>query len=72
MNRLAVPSTRISSVGYSPRICVLEIEFTDGTIYHYYSVPVDVYEGLMKADSYSAFFQERIENSFTYRKARSM
>ena len=49
MQRKALRSSSIHSVGYDPATQVLEIEFRSGGIYQYFGVPAEVYQALMKA-----------------------
>ncbi|MGI5938045.1 KTSC domain-containing protein, partial [Methanoculleus thermophilus] len=56
MQRQAVESTNIKSVGYDPEDEVLEVEFHSGGVYHYVGVPAEVYEGLLNARSKGRYF----------------
>ena len=47
MERIAVSSSNLASVGYDEANSVLEIEFNHGGVYQYYDVPLSAYEGLM-------------------------
>lgn len=49
MQRQLVTSSRIRSVGYDGNI--LEIEFKDGAIYHYYDVTYSEYTTFINSDS---------------------
>jgi KTSC domain len=52
MRRVAVDSTSIVSIGYEPRRCELEIEFSQsGDVYRYFEVPAEEYAGFMAAES---------------------
>ncbi len=61
-----VESDVIHAVGYDPEIHLLEIIFNDGRIYQYRSVPVEAYEGLMRAESKGHYFQNNIRDEFQY------
>jgi lysyl-tRNA synthetase class 2 len=50
------------SVGY--RKGTLEIEFSDGDVYHYLDVPQLVYLQFIRAESMGAFFNERIRDRY--------
>lgn len=50
MKRTAVTSSNIASIGHDPNTDTLEVEFTNGSIYQYDGVIVEVYEALMKAE----------------------
>ncbi|MDQ3634794.1 MAG: KTSC domain-containing protein [Aridibacter sp.] len=61
----------MTSIGYSPEAKILQIEFTNASIYWYYDVPADVYAGLMNADSHGQYFNEYIKRGkekFQYKK----
>ena len=51
MNRVAVDSTSVASVGYDERKHVLEIEFRGGRVYRYLDVPAAVHRLLLRAPS---------------------
>ena len=55
MDRIPVPSSYLKSVGHDPVTKILEIEFQDGSIYHYFSVSKIIYDGLMQAASHGQF-----------------
>ena len=63
MHRESVESEALASVGYEPRLRVLEIEFHSGEIYRYFDVPPDLHVRLMQADSVGHFFAEHIRNA---------
>ncbi len=66
MNRNAVVSSHIVSVGYDPGSETLEVEFKNGTVYQYYNVPSSIHEGLMAAPSAGQFLAYQIKNAFPY------
>ena len=68
MNRKDVESSNIKSVGYDKGTKTLELEFNNGGVYHYFSVPIDVYEGLMGAYSKGKYFWKNIRKEFEYEK----
>ena len=61
-----VESDVIHAIGYDTEIHLLEIIFNDGRIYQYRDVPLQVYEGLMRAKSKGKYFQENIRDEFQY------
>ncbi|MDA9499550.1 KTSC domain containing protein [Bradyrhizobium sp. CCBAU 11357] len=69
MERQAVASSHIASIGYSPGSEILEVEFRNGTIYEYYNVPEVIYEQLMNASSIGQFFNANIRNAFANQRA---
>jgi len=62
MNMIPVGSSDIASVGYENG--VLRIHFHSGGLYAYYSVPQDVYEGLMSAGSHGRYFHAFIKGRY--------
>jgi KTSC domain len=68
MDREAVSSSNIASVGYNPDSETLEVEFRNGLVYEYYNVPLFMHERLMAAPSIGTFFNAEIRNSFACSK----
>jgi len=68
MKRQAVRSSAIRSIGYDPRERILEVEFTDDTIYEFLPVPAELVRALFAAESKGTFFDERIRNSYIHRQ----
>jgi uncharacterized protein len=70
MQRTAVVSSNLSSVGYDPETQVLEIEFLNGGVYQYYGVPADVYSGLMGAGSKGAYHADFIKDRYPWSRVQ--
>lgn len=70
MNRTVVASSNLRSVGYDPSSMTLEVEFHDGGVYQYSSVPASVYAGLMGAGSKGSYLASHIKNRYPTRKIR--
>lgn len=69
MNRTSVSSSNIASIGYDAARRVLEIEFLNGSVYQYSSVPESLYNGLMNASSHGSYFDSYIKKGgFAYRR----
>lgn len=64
MHRRKVDSSVIATVGHDPAQNILEIEFCNGRLYHYFLVPRSVYEGLLAAPSLGAYFNLEIRPRF--------
>ena len=60
MERKAVRSTNVVSVGYDVKSKVLEIEFKSGGIYQYSNVPEKRYQSLMKASAIGSYFVREV------------
>lgn len=70
MNRQPIDSSNLRSVGYDPEGQVLELEFNNGSLYQYLSVPESVHTGLVAASSAGRYFNENIKNVFRYTQIR--
>lgn len=68
MERKPVESSLFNAVGYNPLEKILELDFKSGEVYHYYDVPPEVYQSLLKAESLGQFFHSDIDGVYTYRK----
>ena len=64
MDRIAIRSSNIRSVGYDPGLATLEVEFNSGSVYEYLNVPKDEYEGLMSASSKGRYFNINIKGAY--------
>lgn len=65
MERYAVSSSNLASIGYDPDSETLEVEFTKtGKVYEYYNVPQFMYDRLMEASSHGVFFNAEIRNAY--------
>lgn len=68
MERTAVRSRDIAIIGYDPATSTLEVAFRSGTVYHYLSVPEEVYQKLMTAPSHGIYFNEHIKENYLYKR----
>lgn len=69
MDRTPVKSSNVASVGYDPDAKTLEIEFKDGSVYHYHNVESDTHVGLMSAKSHGQYIHANIKGSYKFSKA---
>lgn len=66
MERQAVSSSNLASVGYNPDSETLEIEFLKtGKVYEYYNVPQFMFDRLMQAPSVGVFFNAEIKTAYS-------
>ena len=65
MQRSFVTSSRIISVGWEGGI--LEVEFRDGAVYHYYDVSHDEYTSFMGSSSLGSALS-RLDKAHKYRR----
>lgn len=69
MNRTLVRSSNLKSVGYDPSNSILEVEFHGGRIYHYFRVPLEIYDALINAASKGKFLDRHVKKrGFAYRQ----
>ena len=68
MIRQTVSSSNIRSIGYDAKSQTLEIEFQDGDIYQYFSIPKSIYNALMSASSYGSYFHCYIKDQYQWTK----
>lgn len=64
MLRQVVTSQIIHSVGYDAATESLEVQFQNGWVYRYDDVPVEIYRGLMSAESHGRFLKRKIVDKF--------
>jgi hypothetical protein len=66
MEREAVSSSNIASIGYEPGGETLEVEFVkSGRVYQYLNVPQFMYDRLMQAPSIGIFFNAEIKDNYS-------
>lgn len=70
MQRTPVDSSDLVSVGYDPLTRILEVEFKENRVYQYLDVPKDIYEGLLRAESYGRYFHTYIIAYYRYRRVQ--
>lgn len=66
MNRIAVSSSNVVSVGYDQETQTLEVEYQRSGLYQYYDVPEHLFSALMEAASVGAFLNANIKHAFRY------
>lgn len=64
MERDAVVSSNVRSVGYEAGSLMLEVEFNSGSVYQYFDVPAEEYEGLMNAASKGKYLNRKIKRRY--------
>jgi hypothetical protein len=64
MKRLPVESSSLASVGYDANSRSLEVQFVHGAIYVYSDVPLEVFEGLMAAESKGRYLNSNIRDVY--------
>ncbi len=64
MIRETVTSTDLRSVGYDEDAMILEVEFQNGGVYHYFEVPEVIHAELMSAPSKGRYFNKNIRTVY--------
>jgi hypothetical protein len=64
MERIAVESRSVSTVGYDPATFELEVAFRSGRTYRYQQVPIAAYRLLLQAPSIGEFVNKQIKPRF--------
>ncbi len=70
MNREAVNSSSLKSVGYEKTDKILEIEFNKGGIYQYSKVPENIFHELLKAPSLGKYFLRFVKDKYPTKKVK--
>ncbi|HFJ9453591.1 TPA: KTSC domain-containing protein [Bacillus tropicus] len=69
MTMIPVNSSNLSAVGYDERTQTLRVSFRNRTVYDYYNVPENLYQGLMAASSHGGYLDRYIKKaSYQYAK----
>lgn len=63
MEYVSVSSSHVSQVGYDPESNTLGVRFNDGGEYHYYNVPIGVFNGLRSASSVGQYFDQNVKKA---------
>jgi KTSC domain len=66
MERVAVISSNISTVGYDPTSATMEVEFTSGAVYQYFDVPRSIFEAVISSASVGSSFQDLVKDRYRY------
>jgi hypothetical protein len=71
MKRQFIDSEAFRAVGYDDSTETLEVEFHDGDVYQYFSVPPVVYRDLLQAPSSGQYFAYFVKNTYRFSKVSS-
>lgn len=71
IQRRAVRSSNVKSIGYDRFKRLLEVEFHNGGVYHFHEVSPEDHRRLMTADSVGAHLHMHIKGRFDSSKHRS-
>ncbi len=60
--------TNASLIDYQYKARVLEVKYSDGSVYEYFDVPNNIYNKLLNSDVPGRFVRRNISGAFVYRK----
>jgi hypothetical protein len=66
MKRQPVTSDFCRAVAYDPARLLLEIEFSDGRVYRYADVPLEIYEDLLHSEDKRDYFECCIQEQYAF------
>jgi hypothetical protein len=66
-----VESSMMTFVKYDDDAGELDITFASGKTYRYLEVPLEIYDGLLDAESKGEFFNDNIKDAFVYSEVRT-
>ncbi len=61
-------STLLETAAYQDPLALLQVTFRSGVVYHYFGVPAQTYQDLLRAESKGGYFNSHIRNRFAYTK----
>jgi hypothetical protein len=70
MERKCLNAGRIRAVGYDSRARVLELEFSDGSVYQYTGVGDEVHRRLLNSSAAASYFRDNIEEEYPAKRVR--
>jgi hypothetical protein len=70
-NARPVESSVLASLAYDETQSILQVEFRNGAIYHYFGVSLPDFHALLQANSKGNHFNRHIRPRFPHRKLRA-
>jgi tRNA-binding EMAP/Myf-like protein len=68
VERTAVESSHIASIGYDPETKVMQVEFRTGKVFDYIDVPAETHANVMQAESKGRAFKRVLAGGFEFRR----
>jgi hypothetical protein len=68
MTITAVASTTLAAIAYDEAQRLLQVEFRNGAVYHYFGVPMAVHRALLGAPSKGSYFNQSIRGQFAFER----
>ena len=66
MEMVSVDSSNIRAVGYDDAQNTLQVEFLNGSLFQYFDVPMNVFEGLLTAGSVDSCLHQTVKGVYRY------
>lgn len=70
MEMKKVSSGKLRAIGYDPAARILQVQFDDGSIVQYLSVPQDRFHRLSGSGAMWSYFRDNIEDEYTSKRVR--
>lgn len=70
MEMKKVSSGKLRAIGYDSSTRTLQVEFDDGAVMQYLSVPQETYRRLDSSGSMWSYFRDNIEDEYTAKRIR--
>jgi lysyl-tRNA synthetase, class II len=62
-------SSQIEAIGYAPAYHTLAVQFkSSGAVYHYFAVPIEIWDGFQAAESKGKYFGKVIKGYYEYQR----
>lgn len=71
IERVAVESSSLVSVGFAKEARILEVEFRSGAIYRYFAVPLAIFEEFKRAESKGRYFAQSIRGKYQFQRVET-
>lgn len=69
MDYVSVSSSHVAAVGYESETSTLGVRFLDGSEYHYFGVPEDIFAGVQSAASVGTYLDQYVKKAgYSYSK----
>ena len=62
-------SSNVVGFGYDDERRVLKVEFKNGSVYDYFDVPDQVFNGMKSASSVGQYLAQQVKGTFRYARA---
>lgn len=63
-----IRSSNIKAIGYSSKDKILQVDFKNGSRYHYYKVPESILRGLRRAISKGKYLDSKVKGVYKYKR----